>query len=95
MELFDIEKLAKNNRELVKSLFKEKRTKYIKIPRIRILYGIKYIYVDAIKLVNNQLEYFYTQNRMRYTLYENDMNKLLADENRILCKVFNELSKLK
>lgn len=94
MELYNIEVLAKNNREMVKSLFKEKRTKYIKIPKTRILYGINFIYVDAIKLVNNKLEYFYTQNKMRYILYEIDMNKLLADENRILCKAFNELNKL-
>ena len=30
MELYDIEKLAKNNREMVKSLFKQKRIKYLK-----------------------------------------------------------------
>lgn len=95
MELYDIEKLAKNNREMVKSLFKQKRIKYIKIPRTRIFYNINFIYVDAVRLINDKLAYYYTENRWRYVMYESDMYKLLSDENRILCKAFNELNKLK
>lgn len=96
MELYNIEELAKKNREIIKSIIKEKGCNYIEFPKTRKFDRTSFMYFYAVKLLsNNKLVYYYTQDKYYRFMFERDMkNDMLATEYRILCKVFNELNKL-